>query len=329
MVARLSPLWWPVLVASSPVLAVKLWRDNQVFQRDLARAEKANQGRIDRAMALDLPELDFIDLTIMVEYKTSEGFRSDPGVSYLVRTDRGALLFDMGFGSETPTLAHNAARLNAGLDEVDALVISHLHPDHMGGTIAFKSRTVRAPRELNGLRGKPCYLPDVAEAGDFRGEVVLAPRLLAAGVGTTGPLARSLFFHGLCEEQALVARIRGKGLVVITGCGHPTVEVILDMVRRLSEQPIYAIAGGLHFPLSESRSKRRGIQVQMFLGTGKPPWRRINDEDLSRTIARINAARVRKILISAHDSCDHALERLRDELDAETTVLVAGATYRL
>ena len=29
------------------------------------------------------------------------------------------------------------------------------------------------------------------------------------------------------EEQALVARLRGKGLVVVTGCGHPTIEVIL------------------------------------------------------------------------------------------------------
>ena len=82
-----------------------------------------------------------------------------------------------------------------------------------------------------------------------------------------------------------MARIRDKGLVVITGCGHPTVEVILEMVERLSNEPIYAIAGGMHFPVTKSRSQRRGIQVQMFFGTGKPPWQRLSDDDLSRTIA--------------------------------------------
>ena len=52
-------------------------------------------------------------------------------------------------------------------------------------------------------------------AANFDAEVVQKPKMLAAGIGTTGPLARSLFFLGLCEEQALVARIQDKGLVVI------------------------------------------------------------------------------------------------------------------
>jgi len=135
-----------------------------------------------------------------------------------------------------------------------------------------------------------------------------------------------LFFLGLCEEQALAARIKDKGLVVITGCGHPTVEVILEMARRLSSDPIYAIAGGIHFPVTKSRFRWRGIQGQMFFGTGKPPWRRINDDDLSQTIAHINEAGPKKVLLSAHDTCDHALDRLSKELEADTTVLEAGAT---
>jgi 7,8-dihydropterin-6-yl-methyl-4-(beta-D-ribofuranosyl)aminobenzene 5'-phosphate synthase len=238
-------------------------------------------------------------------------------------------LFDVGFGPDSPTLAHNAGKLGVDLGEVDAVVISHLHPDHMGGMIAFRSNSVRIPPELSALKGKPCYLPDTAKAEDFDGQIVHEPGVLAAGVGTTGPLARSLFFLGPCEEQALVARIRDKGVVVFTGCGHPTVEVILEMVRRLSDEPLYAIAGGLHFPVTASRFQRRGIQLQMFLGTGKPPWQRISDNDLSHTVAHINEASPRRVLLSAHDTCDHALDRLADELDAETTVLEAGQTYRM
>ena len=114
-----------------------------------------------------------------------------------------------------------------------------------------------------------------------------------------------------------------------TGCGHPTVEVILEMVRGLSTDPIYAIVGGLHFPVTKSRLQRWGIQLQMFLGTGKPPWQRITEDDLSLTIARINQADPKRVLLSAHDTCDHALDRLASELKAETTVLEAGQTYQL
>ena len=67
----------------------------------------------------------------------------------------------------------------------------------------------------------------------------------------------------------------------------------------------------------------------MFMGTGKPPWQKIRDEDLSQAIACINAAGIHQVLISGHDSCDHAIERMTRELDAETSVLTAGGTYRL
>jgi len=325
----MSPWTWPVLALASPVVVPKLLRRNHVFKQNRSRAEKLNRKRIDEAQALELPQLDFLELTVLVDERMADGFRSDPGVSYLVKTNLGVLLFDVGFGPDSPTLSHNASNLGLDPSTVDAVVISHLHPDHMGGMTAFRSNSVRIPKELDDLSGKPCFLPDTAEAAAFDVEVVQKPKMLAAGIGTTGPLARSLFFLGLCEEQALVARIQDKGLVVITGCGHPTVEVILEMVHRLSSEPVYAIAGGIHFPVTKSRSQRRGIQVQMFFGTGKPPWQRISDEDLSQTIAHVNEAGPKRVLLSAHDTCDHALDRLSQELEAEINVVEAGTTYRL
>jgi 7,8-dihydropterin-6-yl-methyl-4-(beta-D-ribofuranosyl)aminobenzene 5'-phosphate synthase len=199
----------------------------------------------------------------------------------------------------------------------------------MGGLTAFRSKSVRIPPELSALKGKPCYLPDEATAADFDAHVVQEPMRVGAGIGTTGPLARSLFFLGLCHEQALVLRVKGQGMVVITGCGHPTIDTILRMVRRLSDEPLYALAGGLHFPVTKSRFQRWGIQMQMFLGTGKPPWQRISDDDLSQAIGQIKAAGPQRVLLSAHDTCDHALQRLTAELEAEATVLEAGRTYRL
>jgi 7,8-dihydropterin-6-yl-methyl-4-(beta-D-ribofuranosyl)aminobenzene 5'-phosphate synthase len=212
---------------------------------------------------------------------------------------------------------------------VDALAISHLHSDHMGGIPAQRAKTVIIPEELMPVEPMPCFLPDSAEANGFQAQVVKGPQLLAGGIASIGPLARSLFLFGLTEEQALLARIKDRGLVVFTGCGHPTIKVILEMVRRLSDEPLYALGGGLHFPVTGGRGNLAGIQLQTLLGTGIPPWQRIGDEDLSQTIAAINRARPKRVLLSAHDTCDHALGRMMRELDAETEVLEAGATYRL
>jgi len=325
---RISPVWWPVLAVASPVIVPWSFIRNRHFQKDRTRAAELNQERISQAKPLEIPELDFLELTVLVEWKTKQGFMGDAGVSYLFKTELGSMLYDIGFGPTRPALTHNAAKLGFNLDQVEALTISHLHSDHMGGIPAQRSRQVTVPDELMSSELKPCFLPDRAEAKGFKAELVERPQLLTAGIASTGPLARSLFIFGYTEEQALLARVKDKGLVVFTGCGHPTIEVVLEMVGRLSNERLYAIGGGLHFPVTGGRGNRAGIQFQMIIGTGKPPWQRITDEDLSRTITAINGAKSKKVYLSGHDTCDHSLDRMKKELKAETEVLKAGATYR-
>jgi 7,8-dihydropterin-6-yl-methyl-4-(beta-D-ribofuranosyl)aminobenzene 5'-phosphate synthase len=326
MAFRIHPLWWPLLTLASPVLAPVLLVRNRRFRNNRDRAGQTNRERIDKARPLELPELEYLELTVLSEWATEEGFMGEPGVSYLFRSNQGSLLYDIGYG---PGLVHNVTKLGLALEQIDALAISHLHCDHMGGMKAQRTRQVMVPKELGIPVGKPCFLPDQAGAGGFSPEVVKGPRLLAGGVASTGPLARSLFFFGLTQEQALLARIKGKGLAIFTGCGHPTIEVILEMVHRLSSEPTYAIGGGLHFPITSGRGRNKGIQVQMVFGTGKPPWQRVTNQDLSRTIKSINAARPQKVLLSAHDTCDYAIKRFESELSAETKVLRTGVSYRL
>ena len=328
MSVRLSPIWWPVLVVASPIIVPWLLVKNRRFQKDRGDVAKLNQNRINQAEPLELPELDFLELTVLVEWKAREGFIGDAGVSYLFKTELGSMLYDVGFGPTRPALTHNAAKLGFSLDQVDALTISHLHCDHMGGIPAQRSRQVTVPDELMSEKLKTCFVPDKAEAQGFRAQLIERPQLLSAGIASTGPLARSLFIMGFTEEQALLARVKDKGLVVFTGCGHPTIEVVLKMVEHLSNEPLYAVGGGLHFPITDGRGNRAGIKFQTIIGTGKPPWQRITDQDLSRTITAINAAGPKKVYLSGHDTCDHALDRMKIELKAETKVLKAGATYR-
>jgi 7,8-dihydropterin-6-yl-methyl-4-(beta-D-ribofuranosyl)aminobenzene 5'-phosphate synthase len=326
---RISPVWWPALAVASPVIAPWLLITNRRFQKDRAQSAELNRARIREAKPLELPVLKALELTVLVEWVTREGFRGDAGVSYLLKTDLGALLCDVGMGPASPTLAHNVTKLGLSLDQVDALAISHLHLDHMGGLAAQRAGRVTVPDDLIAPGSRPCFVPSRAEAKGFRAEWVQAPRMLCAGIASTGPLARALFIMGHTEEQALLARVKDKGLVIVTGCGHPTIEVILEMVRQLSDAPLYAIAGGLHFPVTGSRGAILGIQPQAIIGTGKPPWQRVTDQDLSRTIAAINDAAPDQVYLSGHDTCDHALARMQDELTAESEVLQAGATYRL
>lgn len=200
----------------------------------------------------------------------------------------------------------------------------------MGGLAAARARSVALPSELAPDRaGIPCFLPESAKAPGFESVVIDKPQLLAAGIGTTGPLSRSLFFLGPVEEQAMLVRLKDRGLVVVTGCGHPGLELILGMARRLVDEPVYAVAGGLHFPVTSGRGHYPGFQAQMLFGTGRPPWRRITNDDLTRAIETLRKANIKRLLLSAHDTCDHAIARFTNELDAEVEVLSAGGTYRL
>jgi len=126
-----------------------------------------------------------------------------------------------------------------------------------------------------------------------------------------------------------MARVRGKGLVLITGCGHPTIEVILQMAKRLSDAPLHAVIGGLHLPVTGGRTRIAGIEIQAVMGTGKPPWQQLGDDEATRAIQALKAGGPKRLLLSAHDTCDHALARMARELDAEVEVLKAGATYKV
>lgn len=329
MAFRVSPGWWPVLAVASPALVPWMMSKNRRFKENREKATRMNEERIGAAEPLSLPALDQLELTVVCEHEHEEDFKGEAGVSYLLRTDQGALLYDIGFGAQYSTFADNTCRLGLKMEDVDALAISHLHADHMGGLKAQRSRRVALPPAFGAAGGKPCYLPDTAGAEGFDVRITASPRMLEGGIASTGPLARSLYFFGLTQEQALVAHVKGKGLFVLTGCGHPTIEVVIRMVRQLSDEPIYAIGGGLHFPVTKGRGNYGGFQLQMIVGTGKPWWEGVTDTDLTSTIQAIRKENPKRLLLSAHDTCDHALHRISQEVDAQVEILKAGATYVL
>lgn len=328
MTRRISPLWWPVLLAGSPILLPWLAARNRGFKRDQVRAKLENQNRISQARPLDLPELETFELTPLVEWECAPGFEREPGVSYWLKSDQGKVLYDIGFGPQIGAMERNSKKLGFSFDDAATVVISHLHMDHMGGEKAQRDKTVCFPQTLGSIDGITCFVPDETNNTEIRTELVQGPMVLPGGMGTTGPLARRLFLMGWCEEQAMLINLKGKGLVVITACTHPGIQAVIEMAQKLSSEPIHAIVGGMHFPLTESRLKKPGLEPIMIFGTGKPPWKRITEDDLSQAIAAINQAGPERVLLSAHDTCDQGLAIMQKELNANTEVLKAGETYR-
>ncbi len=177
------------------------------------------------------------------------------GVAYLVRTDQATILLDFGNnltgGSPSP-MEKNMAQLGVSLNEVDVFVISHTHFDHMGGQTWAEAGTFSPFGSSQPPFGdRPVYVPEPLTYPGSRPIVVGVPMLIAPSVATTGPLPYVYPFPAWLaipegREQALAVNVQGKGIVLITGCGHMGVELLLAHARAAFDTPIVGLIGGLH-----------------------------------------------------------------------------------
>lgn len=215
---------------------------------------------------------------------TRHQLRAEHGVSLLVTIlnhgKRETILFDTGV---TPDGAlHNLALLGADLGSIQAIVLSHGHPDHAQGLRGFLDKLGR--RRLPILLHPDAFLkrrivvnermtldlpPPSLHDLEREGIELLAERgpsfLINGAILLTGQVARTTEFEtGLknqeaeidgtwrpdpwvYDDQAVVIHVRNKGLVVITGCGHAGVINILNQVRsQTGVERIYAVLGGFH-----------------------------------------------------------------------------------
>jgi 7,8-dihydropterin-6-yl-methyl-4-(beta-D-ribofuranosyl)aminobenzene 5'-phosphate synthase len=92
-------------------------------------------------------------------------------------------------------------------------------------------------------------------------------------------------------EHSLAINVEGKGLVRIIGCGHQTIQRIIERVQTLFDEPVYGIIGGLHFPVKGGRIMKGPFNVQHIVGSDNPPWRGLGEKDLRNGIEAIRRLR--------------------------------------
>lgn len=299
-----------------------------------ARLARASGGKVVllRVAGLSSPFIPYPAALLTDWYAARGDLETESGVSYLLRADGTTILFDLELnrkGEQEPPLLRNMARLGVDPTEIDFVVLSHPHGDHVGG---FKNQFAHRAilrQEHDPLAGKPVYATVPLRLIQGRSTVVQAPRLLAPGVATTGPLPRALFLMGYVQEQALVIHVQGKGLVLLVGCGHPGIEAFIERAEQLFTLPVYGLIGGLHFPVTDDRARVGPFRMQQLLGSPNPPWRPIGKDAVDRTLAYLKEKGIHFVALSAHDTCDWSLHAFEEAFGNEYHPLKVGERLRI
>jgi 7,8-dihydropterin-6-yl-methyl-4-(beta-D-ribofuranosyl)aminobenzene 5'-phosphate synthase len=245
-------------------------------------------------------------------FTNDDSFIGEAGVSYLIRTDEATILFDLGANTrdEDPSpLQKNMKRLDITMDDIDAIVISHNHGDHIGGDKWEENNTFSLTRFQPGLKQMPVYTPVERTYPGLNPVYTPLPTKIAKGVATIGVIHNPIFFADI-QEQALAINIENKGIVIISGCGHQSIEKILERTDLLFDEPLYGVLGGFHYPLEEGRNI---TWIYKYIVVGKLPWERLTVEDVEKNCELLKARNVSLVGLSGHDSSDKSISVFRQK----------------
>src|ERR671914_1813498 len=192
------------------------------------------------------------------------------------------LLLDSGL--EPLAASHNADVLGFDLANCESLISSHGHIDHAGGLISIRER-MNAVDRISLVLHEHAFRNRLVKFPDGRTIDLPAPnRSLLTNAGydiiekhspslwvndrvlITGEIPRTNSFEKgfpnhyfevqegkmeadpmIKDDQAIIMKVKDKGLVIITGCGHVGIINTLNYAKELTgEDRVYAMLGGMH-----------------------------------------------------------------------------------
>ena len=209
---------------------------------------------------------------------------AEPGFSALVRVTQGGrertILFDTGVSPNG--MVENMRRLGIAPADIEVIVLSHGHWDHITGMEGLARELGRsklpvmihpefwARRRVRFPGLDPAELPATSRTAlEDLGFTIVEERqpsfLLDGAVLITGEVDRTtpfeLGFRGhealrdaewrpdplILDDQALVLSLRDRGLIVLSGCGHAGIVNTVRYVRTLTGiDAVAAVIGGFH-----------------------------------------------------------------------------------
>jgi 7,8-dihydropterin-6-yl-methyl-4-(beta-D-ribofuranosyl)aminobenzene 5'-phosphate synthase len=255
------------------------------------------------------------------DFGAAEQLVAEHGFSALVSVeregDRRTVLYDAGLTAHA--VARNLDVLQVPVDDLRAIVISHGHADHHGGLEGLIRRRGRSRLPLvihpDAWRERRIAFPSGGELRlpppsrhdlEAEGLEVVEERahslLLDDAVLVSGQVERVTEFESgfqtheardrdgwqpdpmIWDDQALVVNVRGRGLVIISGCSHAGAINVLCHAQRLTGEPrVAGFLGGLHLTggLFEARIEPtvdalRAARVGRILPAHCSGWRAVH-----------------------------------------------------
>jgi 7,8-dihydropterin-6-yl-methyl-4-(beta-D-ribofuranosyl)aminobenzene 5'-phosphate synthase len=222
-----------------------------------------------------------VKITVLVTNLGGDPYEGEGewGYSALVEVDGHKILYDTGLSADL--VLRNAKALKIDLSDVEDVVLSHNHYDHVGGLMSLRRELSKInPRAMSRVHvGRGIFEPRWSESGEdhnglrlIRAEYLATggvfvvhdkPTELFPGVWLTGPVPRTNneknWTPGLSldtpqgrrednvpEDSALLFNT-GQGMIILTGCAHAGIVNITEYARIiLGSKPIVAMVGGLH-----------------------------------------------------------------------------------
>jgi 7,8-dihydropterin-6-yl-methyl-4-(beta-D-ribofuranosyl)aminobenzene 5'-phosphate synthase len=241
-------------------------------------------------------ELDSLKIAVLAEDSVlyESPHLGQHGISFLLEGRRGEntrrILVDVGQNS--PALLSNMRMMNVSISVIDAIVLTHCHYDHTQGVAAMLremgKREVPVIAHSDIFRMHFVVQPYLRHVGimqsDSKEEIEKAGGRLflgkdsleiTPGIMTTGEVRRQTEFEEvgielktiengrvaddqMLDDTSVIANIRGKGLVIVTGCSHAGIVNIVRYAMELSGcDQIEGVVGGLHLvDVPDARIKR-------------------------------------------------------------------------
>ncbi|MHA1648699.1 MAG: MBL fold metallo-hydrolase [Candidatus Helarchaeota archaeon] len=172
-----------------------------------------------------------MEIKILYDNAALKGFKKGWGFSCLIELDKTKILFDTGDG---PGYLTNLKSFGIDPQEIQHVILSHPHIDHVGGLkylIQVNSQIIVHTPTFFPLQFKMDLMTSCNMHETFGFEQIFENIYVD-------------FARNYVSEQFCIIDL-SHGLLIITGCAHPGLDLILRRAAR-HEKPLYGVLGGFH-----------------------------------------------------------------------------------
>lgn len=270
-----------------------------------------------------------------------KSIHAEHGLAYYVETvvngRTSSCMFD--YGLDPTGVMNNIMLLGLDVGRANAFALSHGHYDHWMGAISIlKQNRSRIAAGTPFWAGEEAFAhryavrpgtTEAADLGQLRKEDIEALGLKVIEVKTPTQIIPGAYFTGNIErmtsyektsssltikrgekpepddfrgEQALFFRVKGKGLVILSGCAHAGIVNTVRHAQKIAgTDKVHAVMGGFH------------------LANAKP-------EVIQNTVADIRAMKP-DYIVPTHCTGFDAIVAFRKEMPAESIINTAATQY--